>query len=340
MANRPTPRDGWTAVSAQSKAESSAAAVSARPAAPTRGRAPGLSQKTLIGVAAAPSQALFPAEQASAKARRGGREVREDTQEVSLCDTLPASESIVAALANIAEPTHDISLHELSASSPGVANDVQADGALHDASGAPSPQRGRSTRWFWALVALSLLITASFFWSRLPIVANTQRHAARSEPSVAAVSAQASSPAATQPSVEAIDEPSVDQAVEAVETDEHAQLGLAAALARADELAAQGSALRKRRKLGPARSKYRSALQTYPGHPRALYGLVQLAMQQHDGKQAVELALELVQAQPDQASYALLLGDAYRAAGKTKEARAAWQDAARQGNALARKRLK
>jgi tetratricopeptide (TPR) repeat protein len=280
--------------------------------------------------------------------RRSGGEVLEETHEVSLCETLPASESIVAALANVTDPTHDISLQELSAASPGVANDMQAQAA------APAmPVRApsaRAKRWLWATGALPLLLAATFFIAKLrpPTVipaevpsAPHQSVSAAPEPVSAPETETSDALQATQPSVDA-SETSGDQAGKAVEAEERAELGATdgAALARADNLAAQGSALRKRRKLGPARSKYRAALQIYPGHARALYGLAQLAIQLHDGKQAVELTLELVRAEPDQASYSLLLGDAYRAAGKPKEAREAWQNAARQGSALARKRLK
>ncbi len=280
--------------------------------------------------------------------RRGGGKVLEDTHEVSLCETLPASESIVAALADVTETTHDISLQELSVASPGVANDVQAEAAAAITARAPS---GRSKRWLWAAGALPLLLAAAFFMleSRPPAQA-TIEVARAPDPSASAAPEPAPAPEAdtsdvlraTQPSGDATSETSGDQAAKAVEPEDRAELDEAyrAQLARADNLAAQGSALRKRRKLGPARAKYRAALQIYPGHARALYGLAQLAMQQHDGKQAVELALELVRAEPDQASYSLLLGDAYRAAGKPKEAREAWQNAARQGNALARRRLK
>ena len=112
------------------------------------------------------------------------------------------------------------------------------------------------------------------------------------------------------------------------------------ALKRADGLVSQASALKRRKKLEAARNKYRAALDAYPDHPRALYGLTQIAIQQHDGKQAVQLARDLVEAKPDQVSYLVLLGDAYKAAGKPKDAREAWQSAARQGSAVARKRLK
>lgn len=133
--------------------------------------------------------------------------------------------------------------------------------------------------------------------------------------------------AADQPEVAAEDQQALDTARRV-------------ALKRADGLVAQASTLRKRRKLELAANKYRAALAAYPDHPRALYGLVQVAIQQHDGKQAVQLARDLVEAKPDQASYLVLLGDAYKAAGKPKDAREAWQSAARQGSAVARKRLK
>ena len=154
--------------------------------------------------------------------------------------------------------------------------------------------------------------------------------------------AQPSSGAAgTAPDEEAAEEAGTADPPE-VEAEKHEELDAArrVALKRADGLVSQASALRKRRRLEPARSKYRAALAAYPGHPRALYGLVQLAIQQHDGKQAVQLARELVEGNPDQVSYLVLLGDAYRAAGKPNPAREAWLSAARKGSTVARKRLK
>lgn len=303
--------------------------------------------------------------------RRSGGRAPEETVEVSLCETLPASESIVAALANVADPTVDISAQELSVAAPRVANDAQADAvAVPHAAGEPSrstPARApRSVRWWWVAGALSLLLAGAFFWfAFLPLVGPATKHppapgaersaadghtkisqraAASDEIEVASAHDKEASVAlpAAQPSMSATGQTSADRVAKAVEADERVELDAPsrAALTRADSLAAQGDTLRKRRKLGPARAKYRAALQAFAGHPRALYGLSQLAIQLRDGEQAVDLAQALVRAEPDQPSYLLLLGDAYRAAGKVKEARESWQNAARRGNALARKRLK
>jgi hypothetical protein len=151
---------------------------------------------------------------------------------------------------------------------------------------------------------------------------------------------------AAQPSVGAADTAPDEEAAEleavdgAAASPEGLNAAQAAALKRADGLVAQASALRKRRKLEPAVRKYQAALAAFPGHPRALYGLVQVSIQKRDGKQAVQLAQELVRVKPDQVSYLVLLGDAYKAAGKSKDARETWQSAARQGSAVARKRLR
>jgi tetratricopeptide (TPR) repeat protein len=110
-------------------------------------------------------------------------------------------------------------------------------------------------------------------------------------------------------------------------------------VARAGKLVEQAQGLLKRRKYKPARTRYQQALKAYPDYPPALLGLTQIALHQRD-KQAVALASQLVNAQPDELGHLVLLGDAYKAAGKRKEAREAWQTAARKGNATARARLK
>jgi hypothetical protein len=112
------------------------------------------------------------------------------------------------------------------------------------------------------------------------------------------------------------------------------------AAARAGGLVDQAHALQKRRKYAAAKARYREALNLYPDHPRALAGLVQLAIRERDGKQAVSLAKQLVRVQPDEVGNLVLLGDAYKSARKRKEAREAWQTAARAGSATARARLK
>jgi Flp pilus assembly protein TadD len=102
----------------------------------------------------------------------------------------------------------------------------------------------------------------------------------------------------------------------------------------------EGHALLKRKKLGPAKARYLAALRTYPSYPRALAGLAQLAFTQGDIKQATSLAQQLVRLRPGQAGYRVFLGDVYKRAGKEREAREAWQAAARLGSGAARMRLK
>jgi len=102
----------------------------------------------------------------------------------------------------------------------------------------------------------------------------------------------------------------------------------------------QAQPLEKRRKCALAKARYKEALKLYPDHPPALVGLVQLAIRQRDGKQAVSFANQLVTTQPDEVNHLVLLGDAYKSAGKRKEAREAWKTAARKGNAEARARLR
>lgn len=108
---------------------------------------------------------------------------------------------------------------------------------------------------------------------------------------------------------------------------------------RASELVSQGHAFRKKRLLPTARSRYLEALREYPGYPRALAGLAQLALQTGDNPQALQYARQLVRVRPGQASYQLLLGDAYQAAGQANQARTAFEAAARLGSRVAKQRL-
>jgi hypothetical protein len=159
---------------------------------------------------------------------------------------------------------------------------------------------------------------------------------AAAEPSAVAAGETAS--AATGESVE---EASADVAAEDVEEpSEEVDASRKAALEKADKLISDANALRKKKKLGPARAKYREALAVYPAYPRAMAGLAQLSIQARDGKQAVSLAKQLVRMRPTQVSYQVLLGDAYKAAGKPGLAKEAWQAAARKGSATAKARLK
>jgi hypothetical protein len=113
-----------------------------------------------------------------------------------------------------------------------------------------------------------------------------------------------------------------------------------AAAARARELVDEGRALQQRKKYALAEERHREALSVLPGYPRALRELVRIAMAQGKSKQAVALARQLQRARPSQVAYLVLLGDAYDSAGMRKQARAAWQKAARKGSAAARSRLK
>ena len=112
------------------------------------------------------------------------------------------------------------------------------------------------------------------------------------------------------------------------------------AAARARALVDQARALQKSKKVRAAEERYREALKVYPSYPRALKGLVRLAIAQDKGKQAVTLAKQLLRARPGQVANLVLLGDAYHSAGKRKEARETWQAAARKGSATAKARLK
>jgi tetratricopeptide (TPR) repeat protein len=178
---------------------------------------------------------------------------------------------------------------------------------------------------------------------------------APSEP--AAAPPETKAPAAAEPSQaaeepgQAAEEPSADltataEATAAAESDPDAEdadveidASRKAVAARADKLVNEGHALRRKNKLVPARAKYRDALALYPGFPRAIAGLVQVSIQQRDGKAAVNLAKQLVKLRPGQISYLVLLGDSYRVAGKMALAKETWKDAARKGSATAKARL-
>jgi hypothetical protein len=109
---------------------------------------------------------------------------------------------------------------------------------------------------------------------------------------------------------------------------------------RASLLSNQGNAFRRKRMLPTARVRYLEALRVYPDYPRALSGLAQLSLADGNGSDAIRYAKQLVAARPGQAAYHLLLGDAYRAAGDEKEAKATYQTAARLGSRTAEERLR
>ncbi|MFT3923749.1 MAG: hypothetical protein QM778_14550 [Myxococcales bacterium] len=172
-----------------------------------------------------------------------------------------------------------------------------------------------------------------------------------SEPAAGAVDPQAEAPAppadAPTPEGEAAAPAATDSASGAVaeadpdaeDADVEIDASRKAVAGKANKLVNEGHALRRKKKLAPARAKYRDALALYPGYPRALAGLVQVAILQRDGKAAVNLAKQLVKLRPAQVSYQVLLGDAYKAAGKPGLAKDAWQGAARKGSTTAKARL-
>lgn len=108
---------------------------------------------------------------------------------------------------------------------------------------------------------------------------------------------------------------------------------------KASSLSNQGNAFRQKRLLPSARARYLEALRVYPAYPRALAGLTQLALSAGAAQEARDYAQQLVKARPGQAAYQLLLGDAQRAAGDDKQARAAYLTAARLGSRTAEERL-
>ncbi len=220
----------------------------------------------------------------------------------------------------------------------------------------PSALR-RKSPWRHAVWAGPIAFAGIFLWLRAPAGDAAEGSIALPESASAAFASQAEKTAeeqaspVTQAATAQAPEPAMapeaaevqGQAADEVDddaTDTETDTTRKAAAAKADKLIDEGHALRKKGKLGPARNKYRAALNAYPNYPRAMAGLLQLAIQQRDGKQAVNLAKQLVQQRPSQLSYQVLLGDAYKVQGKTALARETWQVAARKGSAQARARLR
>jgi len=108
---------------------------------------------------------------------------------------------------------------------------------------------------------------------------------------------------------------------------------------RASTLVGEGHSFRKGGLLPTARQRYVEALREWPGYPRALSGLAQLALLEGDEAQAVSHARQLVKVRPGQLEYRVLLGDAYHRAGLVSQARDVWQFAAKRGSRTARQRL-
>jgi hypothetical protein len=107
----------------------------------------------------------------------------------------------------------------------------------------------------------------------------------------------------------------------------------------AQALVDEGTALFKEKRLGLAEASYLKALKAQPGYPRAMAALVRVHIERRDGVEAVRWAKQLVDTQPRNGAYLLLLGDAEQLRGDLSAARDAWQEAADNGNATARERL-
>jgi CheY-like chemotaxis protein len=161
-------------------------------------------------------------------------------------------------------------------------------------------------------------------------------HAA-AEP-IAAAPATPPEPPAAEPARQAVADEAPDQAPDEVSDDDGPRPDRVSAR-RASQLVNQGNAFRRKKMLPSARSRYLEALRSFPGYPRALAGLTQLALAQGSAAEARDFAQQLVQARPGQAAYQLLLGDAQRAAGQLKEARASYTTAQRLGSRDAKDRL-
>ena len=108
---------------------------------------------------------------------------------------------------------------------------------------------------------------------------------------------------------------------------------------RAKALVDEGNALLKKGRLGLAESSYQKAMQLVPEYPTAMASLVRVHLVRKDGAEAVRWAKRLVQLQPSNGGYQLLLGDAQALYGDGDAARDAWTAAANSGNSVARSRL-
>jgi tetratricopeptide (TPR) repeat protein len=287
------------------------------------------------------------AARASSPAAEPSARERDATHEVSLADMSLASFSanLEAQVSN--DATQDVSLHELSLASRQAESAAsprspeETNGFASTLPPAPLVKAAGSPGWLWAL-GLPLLLGVGWFVlsgrspSKEPVSAPPPAGI-----SAAAVPAAAPEPTAARPQVDDTEQepaarPGNTQDAPAGEPDAP-QL---ASHKRADTLVAQANQLRRRRKLAQARAKYQAALVLSPDHVGALHGLVQIAIQQRDGKQVLEPAQKLAELRPDELSYQVLLGDAYKLAGKPRDAREVWQAAARKGSSAARKRLK
>jgi hypothetical protein len=413
VAQRPTPRNGWTAVS-----QASAEAESAR-GSPVMKRAPSATQSTVsfghlpLFTADARFTPGSPGERgaAAAGARRFGQTAKpaaanpaasrasdvaraaDSTEDVSLQDISIGD----GRSAGGAESTQDVSLSDISVqemeAARGSARQARPTGAAGSEAAELAMRRWR--RQSAGIAAGALLAVGGIGWfavsgARLTDEASKRRATALVTDAPAPSADQESRPGSAAPALVPVAPGSsptlVDdrlpgaapgeplQAAEVVEARaperpaeeaapaataqgangaslavasgaaQHDGSELAAArevaAARAGGLVDQAHALQKRRKYAAAKARYREALNLYPDHPRALAGLVQLAIRERDGKQAVLLAKQLVRAEPDEVGNLVLLGDAYKSARKRKEARETWQTAARAGSATARARLK
>jgi cytochrome c-type biogenesis protein CcmH/NrfG len=415
VAQRPTPRDGWTAVS-----HASAEAESAR-GSPVMKRVPSAAQSTVsfANLPALRADALFtsgsPGErtaaatgtrrvgqgakpaagQPAASSTRAGDAARaaDATEDVSLQDISFSDGRSAGGVDN----TQDVSLSDISVTemeqARGSARQARATGAAGSEAAELAMRRWRRQSAGIAVGALLAVVGVGWFavsGARLPkqafkrgataLVTDAPAPSADREstptsaapalipvpagPAPALVGEQLPGAAPTEPAqaagtlaARATQAPADEAALAGSEQGANAARPAAAsaaaphggseleaarevAAARAGGLVDQAHALQKRRKYAAAKARYREALNLYPDHPRALAGLVQLAIRERDGKQAVALAKQLVRVEPDEVGNLVLLGDAYKSARKRKEAREAWQTAARAGSAAARARLK
>lgn len=109
---------------------------------------------------------------------------------------------------------------------------------------------------------------------------------------------------------------------------------------KASHLVSQGHSFRKRKLYPSAKARYQEALLLLPNYPRALVGLAQVATAQGQHRDAIAFAQKLVQIRPTSASNQMLLGDTYSSANMPREAREAYDRAARAGSSAAKARLK
>jgi hypothetical protein len=164
-----------------------------------------------------------------------------------------------------------------------------------------------------------------------------------------AVGTEETEPAAEPIAIEvpaAADDPPVEDPAELEEPTEAAPEPAAADRPRTHNIVESrlvfAARYRRQGNLAAAKREYEAVLRRIRNNPRALAGLVAIAIEQNNGAEAVRWARRLTVASSENSNNYVLLGDAYKAAGDMRSARDAWQTALRMNpqNRRAQSRLR